>query len=145
MENEKMENKNLQVEGAETTPATTSPRPVGGIPSTLRQTVRRGGDDDLSTPFLGTTEDDIYRELKNMTPDEVESFLIGIMEDIWDEVETTSDPTILDAFQKVDLFLSGESETVRSQIRSEVEWDELLKAAATLQVYRISRQRRGTV
>lgn len=76
--------------------------------------------------------EEILQDLKKMNPDEVEGMMVAIAEDIWDSVELTHNPELLQAYEIVDNYLSGE----RSH-----SWAQVLEAVAILEEYRLSQRR----
>lgn len=70
---------------------------------------------------------EIYGKLKRLMPDDIDDVIISLTDDLWDEVEMSSEPLLLQSYRIVDGYLSGEEG---------VKWDDLLQAIATLEAYR---------
>jgi len=76
--------------------------------------------------------EEILQDLKRMNPDEVESMLLTLMEDVWDTIELTHNPELLEAYEVVDNYLNGDRSNP---------WSQVLEAIATLEEFRLSQRR----
>lgn len=78
----------------------------------------------------------IVDELKKLTPDDIESVIISLVEDLWDEMEMTNEPILVKSYITVDSHLSGERV---------IPWADLVDAIATLEAYRRLKRREPIV